>query len=81
MLEIVSLDDVEQSKRQICVWISSQIEGKGWSQREASRQLGLALPKINQICRGRDMRGLSLEKLLSVAEKLGEVRITIKSVK
>lgn len=65
-------------KAELSLQIRRLIEAKGLTQTAAAKLVGLSQPKVNDILRGR-LAGYSVERLLSVINKLGrnvEVRIS-----
>lgn len=75
-MKFSNLSDIENVKVSLAQRAGEIIAEKGWSQREAAKELGIIAAKVNQICQAKDLKGISLEKLLTILEALGE-KVTI----
>ena len=70
-------------KADLALNITRLIEGKGLTQTQAARLVGIPQPHLSDIMRGR-LSGYSVEKLLFIINRLGrrvEVRIGTRDVK
>jgi len=69
--------DAMQVKAELAMRIAEILGGRGWSQQQAAKVLGMTQPKLSQMLRGQ-FRGISETRMMDCLVRLGcDVKIVV----